>query len=129
MSTLPRMALTNESAFSFLMPGVPSLPTVSSRSPANNTHRYLALKNAPVAQRMVGIHPLQVLLELHDSEMTARKGAFCSLGIFWNLWQHVDGHTETAEGADTCLNTDVCAPSSLLAGVEHPGINRGGCSL
>lgn len=119
---LPRMALTNESALSFLMPGVPSLPTVSSCNLANKTHRYLALKkNALIAQRMVGIHPLQVLLELRKSEMTARSGSFCSLGILWNLCQHVDGHTETVEGTDACLNTEVCAPSSLLAGVEHLG--------
>lgn len=70
---------------------------------------------------MVGIYPLQVLLELHNSEMIARKGSFCSLGIFWNLWQHVDGHTETVEVTDACPNTEVCAPASSLASVGHPG--------
>ena len=54
------MAVSNESALSFLMPSVAFLPTASRHNPANKTHRYFGLKkknkHSQKAQGMVGTH-------------------------------------------------------------------------
>lgn len=74
------MALTNESALSLLMPGVPSPPTVSSHNPANKTHRYLAFIQMPCTQRMLRTHrrPLAGSPRVTRRRNDRSRGSICS---------------------------------------------------
>lgn len=101
---LPRMAVSNESALSFLMPSVAFLPTASRHNPANKTHRYFGLKKKTnTARKHRGWLeptrvPSQALGALHWGKHDCRKSYFCSSGVSWDLGQHLDRHTETVRG-------------------------------
>lgn len=97
---LPWMALTNESALSFLMPGVPFpwLPPVTVQ-PITPIGIWLKKKNTPKPRGQLESPsvPLTGSPPVTQCKMTARRGSFHFLGISSGLGQYLDRHTQAVE--------------------------------
>ena len=105
------MALTNESALSFLMPGVPFLPTVSPVTIQPIKATGIWIKKIPESSQDSQNPPVSLFRFFWSYMMQKKKKkekkkrkkrllgkVFCSLGIFSSLGQHVDGHRQGGEG-------------------------------
>lgn len=108
---LPQMAVSNESALSFLMPDVAFLPSASRHNPANKTHRYFGLKKRKTARKHRGWLeptrvPSQTLGALHWAVLSAPlEKFFLLLWCFPGPWV-ASGQTHRDSGVDGLQVTD-----------------------
>lgn len=125
---LPWMALTNESALSFLMPSVPFLPVASSHNPANKTCRYFGFKKMPWKPRGQS-ESTSVLLQVTRCKNDCKERFFLFPWELLGPWSAF-GWTPRNSGANECRWQMPalkwrCVISSawslLMASFEHPG--------